>query len=97
MYTEEEPGSGVAFEFDEAKSRANKLKHGIDFVEAQKLWQDEDLVVVRSRDIDEPRFIVVAKTDDRYWAAVITYRGAAVRIISVRRARAREVRFYEGE
>jgi uncharacterized DUF497 family protein len=25
------------FEFDEAKSAANKEKHGIDFVEAQKL------------------------------------------------------------
>jgi len=24
----------VEFEFDEAKSRANKVKHGIDFVEA---------------------------------------------------------------
>ena len=27
-----------AFEFDEAKSRANDVKHGIDFVEAQALW-----------------------------------------------------------
>jgi uncharacterized DUF497 family protein len=28
------------FEFDERKSRLNKLKHGIDFVEAQALWED---------------------------------------------------------
>ena len=97
MYTGEEPRPALAFEFDEAKSRANRLKHGIDFVEAQKLWQDKNLVVVRARGIDEPRFIVVAKSDDRHWAAVITYRRAAVRIISVRRARVKEVRWYEGE
>jgi hypothetical protein len=27
-----------AFVFDEAKSRANKAKHGIDFLDAQALW-----------------------------------------------------------
>jgi uncharacterized protein len=30
----------VEFEFDEARSRANKAKHGIDFVEAQVLWEE---------------------------------------------------------
>jgi uncharacterized DUF497 family protein len=33
----------VEFEFDEAKSQANKSKHSIDFVEAQALWLDEML------------------------------------------------------
>jgi uncharacterized DUF497 family protein len=32
----------MRFEFDAAKSAANKLKHGIDFVEAQALWADPD-------------------------------------------------------
>jgi hypothetical protein len=32
----------VKFEYDEKKSQINKAKHNIDFVEAQKLWQDED-------------------------------------------------------
>ena len=32
------------FEFDERKSIANKRKHGIDFVEAQSLWDDPDLI-----------------------------------------------------
>jgi uncharacterized DUF497 family protein len=31
---------GAAFVFDEAKSRANRDKHGIDFVDAQALWLD---------------------------------------------------------
>ncbi|HZL64791.1 MAG TPA: BrnT family toxin, partial [Thermoleophilia bacterium] len=42
-----QPGSRAAqFEFDERKSRINKLKHGIDFVEAQELWQDEALAEI---------------------------------------------------
>ena len=36
----------MKFEYDEAKSQANKLKHGIDFVQAQALWLDEYLFVV---------------------------------------------------
>ncbi|MSO62009.1 MAG: hypothetical protein EXQ50_07965 [Acidobacteria bacterium] len=30
----------MEFEFDPAKSAANKAKHGIDFVEAQEFWND---------------------------------------------------------
>jgi len=41
------------FEFDESKSRANKVKHGIDFVEAQALWQDDDLLRIEARFEDE--------------------------------------------
>ncbi len=42
----------VEFEFDEAKSRANKSKHGIDFVEAQALWLDGMLVEIPARTED---------------------------------------------
>ena len=42
------------FEFDEAKSKANQDKHGIDFVAAQKLWQDPYLLEVRAKSDDEP-------------------------------------------
>jgi len=30
----------MEFEFDPAKSATNKVKHGLDFVEAQELWRD---------------------------------------------------------
>lgn len=39
----------MEFEFDERKSAANKAKHGIDFVEAQALWHDEQLVEIAAR------------------------------------------------
>jgi uncharacterized protein len=85
----------VEFEFDEAKSRTNKGKHGIDFVEAQGLWLDAAYVEVPARTVDEERFVVVGKISGRHWSMVITYRGERVRIISARRARAEEVEIYE--
>jgi uncharacterized protein len=85
----------VEFEFDEANSRTNKGKHGIDFVEAQGLWLDEAYVEVPARTVDEERFVVVGKISGRHWSMVITYRGERVRIISARRARAEEVEIYE--
>jgi len=47
--------------------------------------------------VDEPRFLVVGKIEDKHWSAVITYRGDTRRIISVRRSRTSEVEIYEGE
>jgi hypothetical protein len=40
--------------------------------------------------------VVVGKIDGRHWSAVVTYRGDAIRIISVRRSREEEVALYEG-
>ena len=39
----------MEFEFDEHKSQLNKDKHGLDFVEAQKLWNDPDLIEIPTR------------------------------------------------
>ena len=86
----------MEFEFDENKSRLNKLKHGVDFVEAQVLWQDDDRIEVPARTADEPRLVIVGKIGTKIWAAVMTYRECKVRIISVRRARQLEVELYEG-
>ncbi|NMG08538.1 BrnT family toxin [Brasilonema sp. UFV-L1] len=85
----------MEFEFDEHKSVSNKVKHGIDFIEAQRLWLDTDRVEVAARTEGEPRLIVIGRLNGKHWAAVITYRGERVRIISVRRARNEEVELYE--
>jgi uncharacterized DUF497 family protein len=82
------------FEFDERKSRINKLKHGIDFVEAQALWFDGDLRELDGTHDSEARFLLVGMIGPRHWTAVITYRGDNVRLISVRRSRAEEVDEY---
>ena len=83
------------FEFDDAKSRANKQKHGIDFLDAQRLWLDDRLLEVQARTDDEPRFVAIGRIAGVYWSAVITYRDGRVRLISVRRSRVEEVALYE--
>lgn len=85
------------FEYDETKSRSNKGKHGIDFEQAQALWDDPYLLEIPVNTVDEPRYLVIGLLEHRHWSAVITYRGAHVRIISVRRARTEEVALYESE
>jgi uncharacterized DUF497 family protein len=75
----------MEFEFDEEKSRANKVKHGIDFTEAQALWDDLDLLEIPARTEDEPRTISIGKIGGKHWSAIITERGKRVRIIWVRR------------
>jgi uncharacterized DUF497 family protein len=83
------------FEFDINKSKSNKIKHGIDFIEAQELWDDPDLIEIPTKNIDELRLIVIGKLKGKHWSGIITYRESNVRIISVRRSRAEEVKIYE--
>jgi uncharacterized DUF497 family protein len=85
----------MEFQFDPGKSKANKKKHGIDFIEAQVLWKDPDLIEIPARTKDEPRSIVIGKIHEKHWSGIITCRGDKVRIISVRRSRPEEVKIYE--
>ena len=83
------------FEFDPDKSATNLMKHGIDFLEAQALWEDADRLIVPAKTQGEARYMLVGKMGQKHWSAIFTYRGEAVRIISVRRARKEEVDAYE--
>lgn len=85
----------MEFEYDAAKSAANKSKHGIDFEEAQQLWEDSALVEIPARVTDEPRWLVIGRIGAQYWSAVIARRGENIRLISVRRSRDEEVAIYE--
>lgn len=85
----------ITFEFDETKSQANLLKHGINFVDAQSLWNDPMLLEIPAKTEDEARYLIIGLINRRYWSAVITYRAINVRIISVRRSRTEEVELYE--
>jgi uncharacterized DUF497 family protein len=85
----------VEFEYDPKKSDRNKKKHGIDFYEAQEIWNDPDFIEIPVRTSDEPRFLVIGKISEKYWSGIITYRAEKIRIISVRRSRKEEVDLYE--
>lgn len=85
----------MKFEYDAEKSAANKQKHGIDFERAKALWRDSERVEFLVMSTTEERFLVTGKIGRKYWTAVITYRGENIRIISVRRAREKEIKYYE--
>ncbi|MBI4651598.1 BrnT family toxin [Candidatus Desantisbacteria bacterium] len=87
----------MEFEFDSQKSINNKKKHGIDFYEAQRLWDDSNIIEIPLKTTDEPRYLVIGKILEKYWAGIITYRNEKTRIISVRRARKEEIDIYENE
>lgn len=83
------------FECDKAKSDSNKQKHGIDFVEAQALWDDTDSVEITTKPIDEPRYMVIGIIGSKHWSAIVAYRDDVIRLISARRSRKEEIKIYE--
>ncbi len=88
----------MEFEFDPQKSESNKRnkrKHGIDFLEAQALWDDPDVLTIPARTTDELRYFVIGRIFEKHWSAIFTYREEKIRIISVRRSRPEEVKIYE--
>ena len=84
----------MEFEFDPWKSDSNKAKHGIDFVEAQALWKSKH-IRLGAKDALERRYMVIGTIGQQHWSAIITYRGATIRIISVRKSTPSEIDTYE--
>lgn len=84
----------MKFEWDAKKSEANRVKHGIDFETATKIWLDENRIEICSPHPVENRNIVIGRIQDSLWTAVYTVRGDAIRLISVRRARRKEANLY---
>lgn len=82
------------FELDASKSKTNLEKHGIDFVEAQHLWEDEDRLEIPAQTEDEPRYVLIAALGQKLWSAFFTHRKGRIRLISVRRARKEERELY---
>jgi hypothetical protein len=85
----------MKFEWDGRKNLTNKQKHGIDFETAKALWSDERRVEIDVAFPDEKRCVLIARAEGKTWTAIYTMRGETIRLISVRRARPKEVRLYE--
>ena len=88
----------MIFEWDSRKALVNFAKHGVDFHEAASVLGDHLAMTFTDagHSIAEPRFVTIgASVGGRILVVVHTDRGAAVRIISARRATPREFRFYE--
>ena len=86
------------FEWDPAKASSNLIKHGVDFVEAETVFQDPFARVIDDPDhsADECREIIIGYSNVRHLLFVaFAARGARIRIISVRRATREERKIYE--
>lgn len=85
----------MRFEYDPDKSASNLVKHGINFDEAQLVWQDANALEIRAKSDTENHFALIGRIDDKLWIAFYTYRGDTIRLISVRRTRENEKRIYD--
>ena len=86
----------MQIEFDPAKDRINRLKHGISLAAAAEMDFDNALVIEDRRvDYGETRFIAYAPVGARLHVLWFTTRGAVLRVIGLRRANRRERARYE--
>lgn len=85
----------MEFEFDPAKSASNLTKHGIDFIDAQRLWAGPVIEATTHAGNDDERTLTVGIIDGKHWTAITTDRDGCTRIISVRRARDNERKAYD--
>ena len=72
----------------------DKVKHGIDFTTAMKLWDDPNRLEIPAQWVNESRFLLIAVLEEEYWSAVFTKREDKIRIISVRKSRRNEKEIY---
>lgn len=79
----------MEIEFDADKDRANIAKHGISLARAIDL---ELIAYVSDDRYREPRARLYGLIDDALYCAAATERGEKLRIISLRRAHAKELR-----
>ena len=85
----------MRFEWDEAKRESNILKHGIDFIGVESLFEGETLTILDDRfDYAEDRFITLGLLDGRVVVIVHTEADNVIRIISARKATRNEEIIY---
>lgn len=90
----------IQFVWDSRKAQANKQKHGVSFKEAQTVFYDEEALLLDDPDHSgiEDRFVLLGLSSAfRILLVVHSYRDQeeTIRIISARKANARERLTYE--
>jgi len=86
----------MAFQWDPAKARANRLKHGIGFPDAVGAFEDPLALTGVDSHPTEDRFATVGLDFlDRLVLVSWTWRGDDIRLISARLATPRERRQYQ--
>ncbi len=85
----------MQFEWDENKRRTNLQKHGVDFVDAVKIFAGFTVTLQDDRfQYDENRFITFGMLKGRVVAVLHTERQNRIRLISIRKATRNERKAY---
>jgi len=88
----------LTFEWDEGKARANFRKHNVSFDEGKTIFNDPFLLTypdIDSFETEERRINIGLSAKNRVLVLIHTERQSKIRIISCRKATARERRHYE--
>ena len=84
------------YEWDPNKAKSNQKKHGVRFADAVGVFEDEYAITIEDEHNDEHRFITIGRDFlSRILVVVYTFRDIVIRIISARKATAREKQMYE--
>lgn len=86
----------MGFEWDSTKAESNRVKHGIHFSVAKRVFDDPlDVVIDVTRpDLLESRSLAIGQIDETLVTVVFTERGANRRLISARRSHRSERRYH---
>ena len=86
----------MTYQWDPNKAKSNLKKHGIRFADAVSVFEDENAITIEDEHESESRFITIGRDILlRILVVVYTFRGHIIRIISARKATARERKIYE--
>lgn len=87
----------MQYQWDPRKAATNLHKHSIEFADSVAVFEDDFALMLADDHPDEERFVVLGQDAfGRVLVVVFTYRDeGTTRIISARRATARERREYE--
>lgn len=93
---------GIRFEWDDRKAQWNVRKHGVTFEEARSVFNDDSALIIPDPEhsLDEDRFVLLGRSGGQRLLVVCHCErdgGETIRIISARRANARERHSYESQ
>jgi uncharacterized DUF497 family protein len=89
----------MEFEWDENKNKSNKLKHGIGFEDATKIFDDERRIEHQDfrQDYGEDRWKTIGQILGIIFSVTYTLRARMIRLIYARRASQKERDLYENQ
>ena len=87
----------MGYEWDPNKAKRNIRKHGIAFADAVSVFFDDSAITVEDNNPDEVRFATMGMDAlGRVLVGVYTWREGNIRLISARKATAKEPKQYGG-